>query len=103
MNKNRDRTLLALCLILFGVLFLGANLGQYTFSFFWFMHTYWPILVIILGFHVLLQESKFWFLVPLLLIILTVWLTYYLSSQPSFNISPNFRQHFFYFKEGPFR
>lgn len=103
MNENKDRILMGLLFIIAGILFFGETMGQYNFNFALFIRNYWPVLLIIYGLHVLLQNSKFWFLVPLLLIVLSAYLIYYLINYQPMYISPNFRERIFDFNNLPFR
>lgn len=102
MTDNRDRSLAAVILIFTGIIFLGESLGQYNFNLFFFLRSYWPLLLIIFGFHILLQKSKFWFLVPLTVICLALYLIYMLVNQEPSSFIPNFRMHIFNFKAFPF-
>ncbi|MFP4199228.1 MAG: LiaI-LiaF-like domain-containing protein, partial [Halanaerobium sp.] len=53
MTDNRDRSLIAVILIFAGIIFLGDTLGEYNFNIFFFLRSYWPLLLIIFGFHIL--------------------------------------------------
>lgn len=103
MNKNKDRILMGLLFIAAGILFFGETMGQYNLNFLLLLRNYWPVLLIIYGLHVLLQNSKFWFIVPLLIIMLTVYFIYYLVNYQPVPIFPNFRDRIFDFNNLPFR
>jgi len=103
MTENRDRTILALFFIIAGVIFFGETMGQYNFNFSLFIRNYWPILLIIYGLHILLQNSRFWFIVPLLMIGFSAYLIYYLVNNNPIYFIPNFRDRIFDFRNLPFR
>jgi len=103
MTDNRDRSLLALILIFGGIIFLGDTLGQYNFNIIFFLRSYWPLLLIVFGFHILLQKSRFWFLVPLVVIGISLYLIYMLVNQQPFYFMPQFRMRIFDFNNLPFR
>lgn len=102
MTNNRDRILAATILIFSGIIFLGDSLGQYNFNIFFFLQSYWPLLLIIFGFHILLQKNKFWFIVPLIIAGLSLYLIYLLVNQQSFYFIPQIRMKIFNFKNLPF-
>ncbi|MFP4021927.1 MAG: LiaF transmembrane domain-containing protein [Halanaerobium sp.] len=103
MTDNRDRILIAVILIFAGIIFLGDTLGKYNFNIIFFLRSYWPLLFIIFGFHILLQKSRFWFLVPLVVIGISLYLIYMLVNQQPFYFMPQFRMRIFDFKNLPFR
>mgnify|MGYP006301926529 CR=1 FL=1 len=103
MTDNRDRTLLALILIFAGIIFLGDSLGEYNFNIFFFIRSYWPVLLIIYGIHILLQNSNLWFIVPLVIIGLSLYMIYNLVNQQPFYFMPQIRMRIFDFKNFPFR
>lgn len=103
MTDNRDRTLIAVILIFAGIIFLGDTLGKYNFNIFFFLRSYWPLLLIIFGFHILLQKTKFWFIVPTLIAGLSIYLIYLLINQQSFYFIPKMRMKIFDFNNLPFR
>ena len=103
MTNNRDRSLTALILIFAGIIFLGDTLGKYNFNIIFFLRSYWPVLLIVFGFHILLQKSKLWFIVPLIVTVLFLYLIYMLVNQQPFYYIPQFRMHIFDFKNLPFR
>jgi len=103
MTENKDRTLLGLIFIIFGILFFGETLGYYQFSFSLLLRNYWPVLLIIYGLHILLQNSRFWFIVPLLIIVVSAYFVYYLVNYEPVRFMPNFRDRIFDFQNLPFR
>jgi hypothetical protein len=103
MTDNRDRSLIALILIFAGIIFLGDTLGEYNFNIFLFLRSYWPVLLIIFGFHILLQKSSFWFIVPIIVIGLALYLIYMLVNQHPFYFVPQIRMRIFDFDNLPFR
>ena len=103
MTDNRDRSLIAIILIFTGIIFLGDTLGKYNFNIFFFLRSYWPLLLIIFGFHILLQKSKFWFVVPLLVIVLSLYLLYMLVNQQPLYFIPQMRIRNFDLNNLPFR
>ncbi|MFW5885703.1 MAG: LiaF transmembrane domain-containing protein [Halanaerobium sp.] len=103
MTDNRDRSLIAVILIFAGIIFLGDTLGEYNFNIFFFLRSYWPLLLIIFGFHILLQKSSFWFIVPISIIVLALYLIYMLVNQQPFYFVPQIRMHIFDFNHLPFR
>ncbi|SDJ07381.1 hypothetical protein SAMN04515654_12619 [Halanaerobium congolense] len=103
MTDNRDRSLIALILIFAGIIFLGDSLGKYNFNIFFFLRSYWPVLLIIFGFHILLQKTKFWFIVPTIIILAAGYLIYLLLNNQSFYFMPQIRMRIFNFKNLPFR
>ncbi|PTV98610.1 hypothetical protein C8C76_11516 [Halanaerobium saccharolyticum] len=103
MTDNRDRSLIAIILIFAGVIFLGDTLGEYNFNLFFFLRSYWPVLLIIFGFHMLLQNSSFWFVVPVIVIGLALYLIYMLVNQQPFYFMPQIRMRIFDFDNLPFR
>jgi hypothetical protein len=103
MTDNRDRSLVAVILIFAGIIFLGDTLGKYSFNIFFFLRSYWPLLLIIFGFHILLQKTKFWFIVPATVAVLSIYLIYLLINQQSFHFIPQLRMKIFNFKDSPFR
>jgi len=103
MTDNRDRSLIAIILIFAGIIFLGDSLGEYNFKLIFFLRSCWPLLLIILGFHILLQKSRFWFIVPLAVIGLSFYLIYMLVNQQPFYFMPQFRMRIFNFNSFPFR
>lgn len=103
MTDNRDRSLIAIILIFAGLIFLGDTLGKYNFNIIFFLRSYWPVLLIIFGFHILLQKSKFWFIVPLILIGTSLYLIYMLFNQQPFYFIPQMRMRIFDFNNIPFR
>lgn len=103
MTDNRDRSLIAIILIFAGIIFLGDTLGEYNFNLFFFLRSYWPVLLIIFGFHMLLQNSSFWFVVPVIVIGLALYLIYMLVNQQSFYFMPQIRMRIFDFDNLPFR
>lgn len=103
MTDNRERKLIAIILIFAGIIFLGDTLGEYNFNIFFFLRSYWPVLLIIFGFHMLLQNSGFWFLVPVAVIVLGLYMVYMLvNGQPLYFI-PQMRMKIFEFNDFPFR
>jgi len=103
MTDNRDRSLVALILIFAGLIFLGDSLGKYNFNIFFFLRSCWPVLLIIFGFHILLQKTKFWFIVPTVIILSAVYLIYLLMNNQSFYFMPQIRMKIFDFRNLPFR
>ncbi|RCW54670.1 MULTISPECIES: LiaF transmembrane domain-containing protein [Halanaerobium] len=103
MTDNRDRSLIALILIFAGIIFLGDSLGEYNFNIFLFIRSYWPVLLIIFGLHILLQKSSFWFIVPIIVIGLSLYLIYLLVNQQPFYFIPQMRMRIFDFNNLPFR
>ncbi|TDO77754.1 hypothetical protein DFR79_13122 [Halanaerobium saccharolyticum] len=103
MTDNRDRSLIAIILIFAGVIFLGDSLGEYNFNLIFFLRSYWPALLIVFGFHILLQKSRFWFIVPLVVIGLSLYLIYMLVNQHPFYFMPQLRMRIFNFNSFPFR
>jgi hypothetical protein len=103
MTDNRDRSLIAIILIFTGIIFLGDTLGKYNFNIFFFLRSYWPLLLIIFGFHTLLQKTKFWFIVPVVVALLSIYLIYLLVNQQSFYFIPQMRMRIFNFNNLPFR
>ncbi|ADO77884.1 LiaI-LiaF-like domain-containing protein [Halanaerobium praevalens] len=103
MTANKDKILIAIILIFSGIIFLGDSLGQYQFKLFYFLNKYWPVLIIIFGFHILLQNTRLWFLVPLIIVFLALYLIYILVNQSPFQIYHQPRFPFLDFREGPFR
>ncbi|MGP3777900.1 LiaF transmembrane domain-containing protein [Halanaerobium saccharolyticum] len=103
MTDNRDRSLIAIILIFAGIIFLGDTLGEYNFNLFFFLRSYWPVLLIIFGFHMLLQNSSFWFVVPVIVIGLALYLIYMLVNQQPFYFMPQIRMRIFDFDNLPFR
>ena len=101
MTDNRDRTLIALILIFAGIIFLGDTLGEYRFNIFLFVRSYWPALLIIFGFHILLQKSSLWFLVPLIVIGLSLFVIYNLVNHQPFYFRPQPGIKFFNFNNLP--
>lgn len=98
MTNNRDRSLIALILILVGVIFLGETIGFYNFSIIFFLRSYWPGLLIIFGFHILLQNNKFWYIVPLIVTGLAIYMLYMLYTGKPFYFRPNFKMRIFNFR-----
>ncbi|MFN2340011.1 MAG: LiaI-LiaF-like domain-containing protein [Halanaerobium sp.] len=103
MTDNRDRSLIAIILIFAGIIFLGDSLGEYNFNIFFFIRSYWPVLLIIFGFHILLQKSSLWFIVPIIVIGLALYLIYMLVNQQPFYFVPQLRMRIFDFNNLPFR
>ncbi len=103
MTDNRDRSLIAIILIFVGIIFLGDSLGEYNFNIFFFIRSYWPVLLIIFGFHILLQKSNLWFIVPIIVIGLSLYVIYMLVNQQPFYFIPQFRMRIFDFNNLPFR
>lgn len=103
MTDNRDRSLIAIILIFAGIIFLGDTLGEYNFNIFFFIRSYWPVLLIIFGFHILLQKSSLWFIVPIIVIGLALYLIYMLVNQQPFYFVPQLRMRIFDFNNLPFR
>lgn len=103
MKNSRDRILMAVILIFTGIIFLGDTLGKYNFNIIFFFRNYWPFLVIVFGFHILLQKSKFWFLVPLLVSGLSLYFIYLLVNQQPFYFVPQLRMRIFNFNDLPFK
>jgi len=103
MTDNRDRSLIAIILIFAGIIFLGDTLGEYNFNIFFFIRSYWPVLLIIFGFHILLQKSSLWFIVPIIVIGLALYLIYMLVNQQPFYFVPQIRMRIFDFNNLPFR
>jgi hypothetical protein len=103
MTDNRDRSLIAIILIFAGIIFLGDTIGEYNFNIFFFIRSYWPVLLIIFGFHILLQKSSLWFIVPIIVIGLALYLIYMLVNQQPFYFVPQIRMRIFDFNNLPFR
>jgi hypothetical protein len=103
MTDNRDRSLIAIILIFIGIIFLGDSLGEDNFNIFFFIRSYWPVLLIIFGFHILLQKSNLWFIVPVIVIGLALYIIYMLVNQQPFYFIPQFRMRIFDFNNLPFR
>ena len=103
MTDNRDRSLMAIILIFAGVIFLGDTLGEYNFNIIFFLRSYWPVILIIFGFHMLLQNSSFWFIVPVIVIGLALYLIYMLVNQQPFYFMPQMRMRIFDFNGFPCR
>jgi hypothetical protein len=82
---------------------LGDTLGEYNFNIFFFIRSYWPVLLIIFGFHILLQKSSLWFIVPIIVIGLALYLIYMLVNQQPFYFVPQIRMRIFDFNNLPFR
>ncbi|RCW49959.1 MULTISPECIES: LiaI-LiaF-like domain-containing protein [unclassified Halanaerobium] len=76
---SKKRLLIGIILIAFGVIFLGESMGKYSFDFIWFIGNFWPVLLIIAGMHMILLNSKLWWIIPALLIIFTIYFIYFLS------------------------
>lgn len=98
MTENRDRTLIAVILIFFGLIFLGDTLGQYNFRIILFLRSCWPAVLIIFGFHILLKESSFWFMIPLIVSGLAVYLIYLLYNNEGIYFIPDFKIRIFNFR-----
>ncbi|ADQ15422.1 LiaI-LiaF-like domain-containing protein [Halanaerobium hydrogeniformans] len=101
MTDNRSQNILGLILIITGIIFLGETLGIYQFNLALFIRSYWPVLLIIYGLHVLLQNSSFWFIVPLLIIIAAGFLIYLLINHGPVPQMPMFRHRMFNFGNLP--
>lgn len=98
MTDNKNRSLLAIILIFTGIIFLGESLGKYNFSFIFFMRSYWPGLLIIFGFHILLQKTKLWYIVPAAVTALCLYIIYLLFNQESIYFMPEMRMRIFHFR-----
>lgn len=97
---SKKRLLTGIILIAFGAIFLGESMGRYSFDFIWFMRNFWPVLLITAGLHMILLNSKLWWIIPILLIVVAVYFIYFLHQHGG---SVSLKQNFFRYYHFKFR
>lgn len=97
---NKKRLLTGIILIALGAVFLGESMGKYSFDFIWFMRNFWPVLLITAGLHMILLNSKLWWIIPVLIILAAIYLIYFLHQ---YNGNAFWPERFFRFYHFRFR